>query len=336
MHSTDIFMTVDNNFLEYALVVIRWIKFHTSWKVRLYLCVPNTSTKYTYTKRLEDISNENFYIKIISFTGTEKRTKFFREFEKHNYHLSIASFFRLFIADFVPKEVEKIIYLDADLIINTDLHELYNIDIKKTIGGVDGLFGKKWTQKYLSEIDITITDYINSWVLLINLKRWRKLNLQREIIKYAEKNSKYLKLGDQDLINIFFQGEIEYIDARWNNIVWFGKALSKDTNCIFHTVWKIKANSIFYPNYEIKKLYNFFSETRTTIWTDLKIIFVYLFLSNITNTWKMLWNKRILKYEKNSLKDHILLFTLLLHPGVFYFFISKFYKKIKKIYSRII
>ena len=60
--------------------------------------------------------------------------------------------------------------------------------------------------------------------------------MQREIIKKKEKNSKYLKLGDQDLINIFFQGEIEYIDARWNNIVWFGKALSKDTNCIFHTV----------------------------------------------------------------------------------------------------
>ena len=108
---------------------------------------------HVYTNEVMPIFLKNLKLVILEF---------FREFEKHNYHLSIASFFRLFIADFVPKEVEKIIYLDADLIINTDLHELYNIDIKKTIGGVDGLFGKKWTQKYLSEIDITITDYINS------------------------------------------------------------------------------------------------------------------------------------------------------------------------------
>lgn len=60
--------------------------------------------------------------------------------------------------------------------------------------------------------------------------------MENKILSFAEKNFSKLKLGDQDLINIFFQNEIEYINPRWNNIVWHGTLLTKNEKSIFHTV----------------------------------------------------------------------------------------------------
>ena len=43
--------------------------------------------------------------------------------------ISIATYYRLFITDVIPNDIEKIIYLDCDIIVNKDISELWEYDI---------------------------------------------------------------------------------------------------------------------------------------------------------------------------------------------------------------
>lgn len=327
MQTVNIFMAVDNNFLEYTLAVIKWLKKYSTKKISLYICVPDNETKDKFNTVLKTLKTSECDIKIISFIKYLKHRNFVKNFEKRGYHLPISTFFRLFISDFIPHNIDKIIYLDADLIINTDIAELYSIQLSKTIGWVDGIHGKKWSKKYLWELGLQITDYINAGVLLINLKKWRKLNMENKILSFAEKNFSKLKLGDQDLINIFFQNEIEYINPRWNNIVWHGTLLTKNEKSIFHTVWEKKADHPMFPHYWIKKMYLSLSQEEKSQARDTLNIIIYILLWKPVWYWELLWYKSKSEIQM-SMHEYFCFYILILHPWVMAKMLMKCLRKI--------
>lgn len=131
----------------------------------------------------------------------------------------IEIYFRIFATKYLPKEVNKVLYLDADTIVINSLKELYetNFDGNYFIAATHI---RKFLHKF-NEIRLDIKEdepYINTGVLLINLQELRKRNVEKEVIEYVKKNKKKLMLPDQDIISSIYGSKIKLIDGLKYNL----------------------------------------------------------------------------------------------------------------------
>lgn len=138
-------------------------------------------------------------------------------------HITVASYYRLLITEFLPPEFDKAIYLDTDMVVKGNLEELWNIpleenyllavqdDVQLYISMCDGL-RKDYNLESVSDYK-----YFNAGLLVINLKKWRKENIGVKVIEYIEQNRKYL-INDQDGLNAILAGKWGEIHPRWNQM----------------------------------------------------------------------------------------------------------------------
>lgn len=133
--------------------------------------------------------------------------------------ISKATYYRLLVGDLLPKNVDRVLYLDPDIVINKSLEELYSLDLgDNIIAGAIHLFG------ILGRLNRTRLGmgrenrYINAGVLLIDLKKWREFVTLDDIFAFIEKKNKTLFLADQDVVNAFMKGRILTIDERLYNL----------------------------------------------------------------------------------------------------------------------
>ena len=107
-------------------------------------------------------------------------------------HISRAAYFRLMIADLVPEAVEKIIYLDVDLLVCEDIDGLWNIDLGTfTLGAIPdyGILASSRLRKQKTLV-LELTDsysYFNSGVLIIDVKEWRINGYGQKVLELAKK-----------------------------------------------------------------------------------------------------------------------------------------------------
>lgn len=132
------------------------------------------------------------------------------------------TYFRLFLPQ-ILKNYDKVLYLDADMIICHDVAELYMENLNGTLLGavrdpiISGsdkaiIYNKR---DYMDKLGIkNIHDYFQAGVLLMNLKLMAEDGLCDEMIAYAATHD--CVLVDQDVLNLFCQGKVKYIDNKWN------------------------------------------------------------------------------------------------------------------------
>lgn len=115
--------------------------------------------------------------------------------------LPVEAYFRLDLQRVLPSDVEKILYLDCDVLVCGDIAELYNLDIQDKYLAACG-FG----------VDCKAGDEFNSGVLLMNLKKFREditFETYREIAERLNGNF-YM---DQELLNIqFAESGTKYVE----------------------------------------------------------------------------------------------------------------------------
>ncbi|BDR59312.1 glycosyltransferase family 8 protein [Xylocopilactobacillus apicola] len=128
-------------------------------------------------------------------------------------------YYRLFIADLFP-QYDKAIYLDGDTVINTDPAKLYDQDLlDNLIGAVPDAFithdprGRKYARDALA---VDENFYINSGVLLMNLKALRAQHFSEKFMDLLNKYHFKLIAPDQDYLNALCFGKTLYLDPRWD------------------------------------------------------------------------------------------------------------------------
>lgn len=131
-------------------------------------------------------------------------------------HVTLSAYLRLLAPLFLPNELNKILYLDGDIIVNGSLKELWEFNINNyAIGAViDEAFFDEDRHKLLN-LDLNIP-YINSGVLLINIKYWRQHNVVFRCMECIETQSERLLFHDQDTLNIVLQNEIVLLPITYN------------------------------------------------------------------------------------------------------------------------
>ena len=133
--------------------------------------------------------------------------------------ISKETYYRLLVLDIIPVDVERILYMDPDIVVNKSMRELYNVDFNGSIiAGAGHTAGcVEWYNKKRLAMPEN-SHYVNAGVLMFNLAEMRKFCTTQDIFDYIEKNLKKLWLSDQDVINGMFGGRTVYFDTRVFNL----------------------------------------------------------------------------------------------------------------------
>ncbi|CAL8087924.1 unnamed protein product [Calicophoron daubneyi] len=128
----------------------------------------------------------------------------------------------------LPKEVEKVICMDTDVLYNQNVRNLWSLfddfDDKQMIAGAFELTENLRKHMATSEFPILETG-INSGVLLLHLNRMRMVNweaVSATVIKQLIKSKKKLKFPDQEVYNTFLYKNKQFfyqIPCHWNLVI---------------------------------------------------------------------------------------------------------------------
>lgn len=129
--------------------------------------------------------------------------------------------FRLFAPDLLSEEISRLIYLDCDVIVNTDLRPLWETDMDGyTCAAVND--ADRCTDSALTGILSPLKSlphshrYFNSGVMVMDLQEMRRSRIQRSMLRLILDYGAMLPYPDQDSLNIVLSGRWKRLPCYWN------------------------------------------------------------------------------------------------------------------------
>ncbi|ODM27118.1 hypothetical protein A7W90_13340 [Clostridium sp. Bc-iso-3] len=127
-------------------------------------------------------------------------------------HLSLATYARLLIADVLPDDVDKALYLDVDILVRENLSDLFSVDIENYyVAGVKSIIDLADCNE-----DQEHCFHINAGVTLWNLKKCREDKFVQKCLEFIKNTNGKIKFHDQTIINEVCKGKIKALHPRYN------------------------------------------------------------------------------------------------------------------------
>lgn len=129
----------------------------------------------------------------------------------------LESFCRFLLPDLLPG-VERILYLDVDILVKGSLVPLFDLDLEgKELGAVRESDIYAYYQWYLDELGFSAQDdYFSSGVLLMDLVAMRRAGTARKLLEMALEKAQDLKFPDQDILNTYYRGDVVLLSPAYN------------------------------------------------------------------------------------------------------------------------
>lgn len=128
-------------------------------------------------------------------------------------------YYRLFAARYLPQQLERILYLDPDLVVLHSLRSLYQIDFDSKLFAAASHIESR-TFRELNRRRLHLSEhakYLNSGVMMMNLALLRKESPQT-IIDYIQSHKATLLLPDQDVLNALYADRTIPLDPMVYNL----------------------------------------------------------------------------------------------------------------------
>lgn len=155
-----------------------------------------------------------------------------------SHHITHTAYFRLLAAELLPDWLDRVIYLDSDVLVRDDLGELW----ERPLDGnyclavpdiacpwVDARYGggnRRRANPYLAAISPIPNwrelglrgdaGYFNSGVMVLNLRRWREESIASRLLDCLRRNRRHVWCWDQYALNVVFSGQWGALPGRWN------------------------------------------------------------------------------------------------------------------------
>ena len=157
---------------------------------------------------------ENYHRKVYFHELQDLDTYFGFSFDTGKFHPIVLS--RLLVDQLLPKNIDRLLYIDGDTICRGSLQALFGMDLQGKIIGMalESTFGLK----NKTSLGLEDTYYYNAGVLLIDLHQWRQAKIGQKIIEFfrTEKDHKTFRYNDQDILNCFFKDRIFTLSPKYN------------------------------------------------------------------------------------------------------------------------
>jgi len=159
---------------------------------------PISEEQRKYLENMVKEKNASNSVKLIDITTLYKKSML--NSKNLRNHFTPYAQLRLF-ADIVPEIPDKIIYLDTDTIVNSNLRQLYYIDVNNyELACVKDLYN------WLNPNRWKVRGYFNSGVLLLNMKMIRKTKLFTKARQMVA--TKKMISPDQDALNFIVKKKL--------------------------------------------------------------------------------------------------------------------------------
>lgn len=133
---------------------------------------------------------------------------------KMEWPISISAYARLFLSEMLPEICERVIYIDCDTVICESLWSLWKTNLgNNSVGGVIDTVLPQFKDAVGLDRE---NEYINSGVLLTDIKKWRERKVQDRFIQFIKEHQGQVSHHDQGTINGVLHGEIMVIHPRFN------------------------------------------------------------------------------------------------------------------------
>lgn len=278
----------NNFYIKYLIVTLQSIILHADPEYIYEIFILHTEDTILEQKTLLNMHTSN--IKITFYNISDKLQNI--ELLSTRAYITKESYYRFFIPELFCNKYNKVLYLDCDLICETDIKNLYNIDLKSyPLGAIKNPQNKTFSEYRTFYLNLDEKTYFNAGVLLINTKRCMEFELKRKMFDTLKKYPNLLCM-DQDILNILFKGNNLLIDFSWN--YQYSVALSpqnyKDSLEIEKYMKDKKPNIIHYTT--SKKPWNYLNKYSERWWYYCKKSPIYKELKPI---YKKMKTKNILQ-----------------------------------------
>ena len=259
---------IDNNYAAYMLLTINSIFKHNKSDSTYYIYVVENDLSSKNKARIKKfVEKNNHNIEFINITDNQLDVG--KSYYYSGLPITNIAFARIYLPELL-KDLDKIIYLDSDILVLSDIKDLYNTNISGYAMGLvldfsyvyrlktmkedlEKLLKALKTAKYtrqaklesIAELrkNIKIEEtypYYNDGIILMDLAYMRKLQLTKKMTDYAAKHPNLL-YADQDVINYAARPYIKRIDPKWNNQYYSGSMVTETSNGgIIHYISNIK------------------------------------------------------------------------------------------------
>lgn len=182
-------------------------------------------------------------------------------------------YIRLFVPDFLPPDVRKVLFMDVDIINCRNIRDLWKTDLGEHIVGAVRdpnvqTFDNSWGGIF-NYRDLGFdggTKYFNSGVLLIDLDKWRAHEITRKTLDYIRRYRKYAKYPDQYGLNISLANKWHELDAGWNHFAVHGEGVPFNIHFTERKpIYKTYRNSLLFKE-------QFYHYLALTAWKDFRPI----------------------------------------------------------------
>lgn len=140
----------------------------------------------------------------------------FADYPETLSHVSAETYFRL-EAHRKLAHLDRVIYLDADLVCVDDLMPLWQVDLGDNFAAVvvDPTIDGPPPMRQFGLLDAAVPCF-NAGVLLLDLAKMRSAHLERRFAAIIADHAELLHYGDQDILNIAFAGRVIWLPLKYN------------------------------------------------------------------------------------------------------------------------
>lgn len=214
-----VFFAIDNEYAPFLSVALNSAIKNSSANRKYKAIVLYQDLSEENRRRIGELAAEHFEIKFISMgEGLETITDRMSNRLRCDY-FTLTIYFRLFIPVMFP-EYDKGIYIDSDVVLLGDLAEMYDIDLEDNYIGACRDFSVAEVPplvEYMEKgVGIKKEKYINSGVLLMNLKKLREAEIDRHFLTLLNTYHFDCIAPDQDYLNAMCAGKIHYLSECWD------------------------------------------------------------------------------------------------------------------------
>lgn len=210
----DIVINTDDKFLQHAMAMLCSL-YENNKKHNIVVHVLQKSLSAKSREYLTKLSIK--YNNSIIYYDVDESQLQGVQFRK-NRPLSMAAYYRLLLSSVLPYNINKVLYLDCDIIIVRDIEEIFNIEIDDyaLAASIDTL---PYSQQHRLQLHMEADERtFCSGVMLVNLKYWRDNNVEPYLLEYAKRYRKVVYLHDQDVLNYAFKKHWFLLPPKWNRI----------------------------------------------------------------------------------------------------------------------
>ncbi len=231
----NVMFVVDDHYIEQCLVTMHSLFVNNGGPFNIYVITSGLKEKnIRILKRFVEERKGRLFLKVYTEAciDTEKMV---------NRIWNPIVYFKLY-GMFDITGVDRILYLDCDLIIDADLSELYQVDFRGNYAAViedSGLCQVALDyETHLKQLMIKDKkEYFNGGVMLLNLKKIQKEMSLESMVAQFDRYADFMVFNEQDLLNMLWNGKVVYADPRFNRVASdfrYRRKIGKDRNVVIY------------------------------------------------------------------------------------------------------